>query len=166
MHNRLPTGPGSRGGRSDRFWSHVVTGPDCWEWAGARKPSGYGNFGIHHGSTISAHRFSWELHFGPIPDGLFVCHHCDNAGCVRPDHLFLGTPLANSRDMVRKGRASRVARSVGEANANARLTATDVVEIRESRRTGATAVSIAARYGVTPSMVSQIANRRAWRHIP
>jgi len=91
-----------------RFWQkvEVIPGHECWEWSAYRMPNGYGKFKFNDKEGL-AHRASWEIHFGPIPEGLFVCHHCDNPGCVRPDHLFLGTPQDNVDDMYAKGRDHR-----------------------------------------------------------
>jgi hypothetical protein len=78
----------------------------CWNWVGAgTNPGGwttqYGALRVN-GKNISAHRLAYELYVGPIPPGMFVCHHCDNKRCVRPDHLFLGTAKDNAQDYVRK----------------------------------------------------------------
>ena len=88
-----------------RFWSRVRRSDGCWEWIGVRTVKRYGRHTEPlTGRKLRAHRLSWEIHFGPIPDGLCVLHHCDNPPCVRPDHLFLGTDKDNSVDRVRKGR--------------------------------------------------------------
>lgn len=87
-----------------RFWSKVTKGDGCWEWHGARFKQGYGILTIG-GKSLLAHRVSVELSTGkPIPEGMLVCHHCDNPPCVRPDHLFVGTDGDNVRDCVQKGR--------------------------------------------------------------
>lgn len=150
---------------AERFWAFVRQGSGCWEWTGARNPiSGYGSFGIDRETMRAAHRVSWELHFGPIPADLFVCHHCDNPPCVRPDYLFLGTPMANVRDMDRKGRRGR-GNQQGTRNPNAKLTDAIVIEIRRRRAAGETARSLAAEFGVAAPLISYIAKRKAWRHV-
>lgn len=161
------------------FWSHVQKSDGCWEWVGARNPNGYGN---HHaqGRTRKAHRVSWEMEYGPIPEGMLVLHRCDNPPCVRPDHLFLGTQRDNLRDAIAKGRwnsPKRVrsyavtaqklsARSgpSGESNPNARLTAAEVASIRTRYASGLESQSrIAADYGITQVNVSHIVRGLSWR---
>jgi len=89
----------------DRFWKKVAIIPfhECWEWTGFKRDTGYGHINID-GFMMRAHRFSWTINYGPIPEGLLVCHKCDNPGCVRPDHLFLGTIQDNMTDKKIKKR--------------------------------------------------------------
>ena len=86
----------------DRFWAKVKKGPDCWEWTAAKR-YGYGAI-KWDGWTQQAHRVSYQIHVGPIPPEKFICHHCDNPGCVNPDHLFSGTSMDNTTDAKIKGR--------------------------------------------------------------
>lgn len=125
-------------------------------------PAGYGNFSVA-GVSISAHRFSWELHHGPIPAGMFVCHRCDNPPCVRPDHMFLGTNADNNRDMRDKGRASGGAR--GEQNHVALLTDEAVRDIRVRIARGETQSSIASVYGVHKSTIGKVSSGKNWGHV-
>jgi len=106
--------------RTDRFWAKVnkngptpehALGP-CWVWTGARSQFGYGNL-TTNGKQENAHRVSWEIHFGPIPDGIRVLHACDNPPCVRPFHLFLGTQKDNNRDREAKGRGNHPTKAKG-----------------------------------------------------
>ena len=92
----------------DRFWMFVeISRNGCWEWSGSTDDKGYGQISSGRGSSpVKAHRLSWEIHFGDISDGLNVCHACDNPKCVNPDHLMLGTQVANMIDAARKGRLS------------------------------------------------------------
>lgn len=104
---------------ADRFWSYVDRGDSsaCWEWRAARmrqytgkdgKPRGavgYGFFGLR-GKNVMAHRVAYELSAGPIPEGMFILHKCDNPPCVNPNHLAVGSASDNTRDMISKGRAS------------------------------------------------------------
>ena len=89
----------------ERFWSRVDKSGECWTWTGARTSYGYGKVSVG-GRLEGAHRVAWAMAYGPVPDGLHVCHRCDNPPCVRPDHLFLGTQVDNMADAREKGRLS------------------------------------------------------------
>lgn len=86
-----------------KFWRHTVKADGCWLWRSAIVANGYGGV-KHNGKMVRAHRASWLIHYGPIPDGLQVCHRCDVKPCVNPEHLFVGTHKDNMRDCVEKGR--------------------------------------------------------------
>lgn len=166
-----------------RFWSKVrKDGPSpdkryatgrCWRWVGSITPAGYGQIQTgrsavsetaKHGMTyfpISAHIASWMIHFGPIPENLFVCHHCDNRSCPNPGHLFLGTVGDNSRDAALKGRLMR-----GESHVDSKLTEKDVLKIRRDYSLGGiTLKTIAKEYGMCESAICFIINRVNWKHI-
>lgn len=144
---------------SERFWLKVKKSAGCWEWCGAGSAKGPGNFNPG-GRTVSAHRFSWELHYGRVDDGLWVLHKCDNPRCVRPDHLFLGTAQDNVDDMYSKQRAI-----VGSAHARAKLTESDVREIRRAHGDGVQQKLLAARFGVCKQVVNRIVHREDWKHV-
>ena len=101
---RFVNGHNGRRALRERFWAKVQKGAGCWLWTGCKGYDGYGHFRLGTRSATRAHRVSWELHYGPIPEGLLVCHRCDNPTCVRPDHLVLGTSADNERDKARKGK--------------------------------------------------------------
>lgn len=135
----------------------------CWLWVRSLNSNGYGQLS-RNGKQHQAHRYSWALHNGPIPAGLYVCHRCDTRACVNPEHLFLGTALDNMQDMKRKGRERHPGRK-GEANPEAKLNAASVLAIRAALASGERPVSLAAQYGVTTSLVSHIKRRTVWAHL-
>lgn len=144
---------------ADRFWSAVEKTDGCWIWRGTRRPQDdYGSFTVGRGDvrdlpslnhTSGAHRVAWVLTHGPIPDGLCVCHRCDNPPCVNPAHLFLGTRADNVRDAARKG---RMARKFSDA---------EVAEMRLLAARGIPQKNIAQMYGAHPGNVSNIVNSKA-----
>lgn len=149
----------------ERFWLKVNKSDDgCWEWNAVKNVKGYGQFSDRNyyagGKTRGAHRWSWEFTYGDIPDGLFVCHRCDNPGCVRPDHLFLGTNSDNQRDSVAKGRAQRR----GEQARHVKLNEMQVRVIR--RLEGVLSIKkIAKIFDTAPTNVWHIQKRQNWAHI-
>lgn len=154
-----------------RFWMAVKSSRHgCWEWTNFNNTRGYGML-FYQGSSQLAHRVSWQIHNGPIPAGLFVCHQCDNPKCVRPSHLFLGTALDNARDRDRKGRAGKLPSRkgckglAGESHPMAVLSESDVLLIRRRLEEGESSVAIGKEYGVDTSTISAIRRRRIWRHI-
>lgn len=156
---------------ADRFWAKVnkdgpIVRPDlgpCWIWTGCIcKPTGYGLLNVD-GRAQTAHHISLELAIGPLPDGTFACHACDNRPCVRPDHLFPGTAGDNSRDMSRKGR-HKGPRMLGSAHPNAKLTEAAVIDIRRRVAGGESASSLGREFGVTPQAISS-AVKFGWKHI-
>lgn len=145
----------------ERFWSLVVKGPDCWGWNG-HTSKGYGILTVGRYRQGKAHRFSYELHNGPIPDGMFVCHRCDDPLCTKPDHLFLGTTQDNTADMVSKGRQARNTGRIGINHGMAKLSEEAAREILHS--TGVARI-MAKRFNVSESTVYMIRGRHIWKHI-
>src|SRR3990167_1168047 len=117
--------------KPERFWRRVFRrgSDECWEWQSYINDSGYGVLRTKKNVMLRAHRVAFELTFGAIPEGHFICHRCDNRKCCNPSHLFVGTPDANVQDMISKGRQSRENGSQGEANGGAKLTDSQVQAI-------------------------------------
>lgn len=133
----------------------------CWLWLGHIEQGGYGKARFRR-RAYRAHRLSWEAFHGPIQDGLFVCHRCDNPACVNPDHLWLGTHEENMQDMRDKGRAPFGTDQRGESNPFCRLTEEIV---RKVRAASGTCPEIAIRFGLNKWTVHDVRARRTWRHI-
>jgi hypothetical protein len=133
----------------------------CWIWLGQPSAGGYGAFlvGGRNGKIWKAHRYSYFMAYGPIPNGIDVLHKCDVRDCVNPSHLFLGTHADNMTDMKRKGRQSRLK---GSNNGQCHLTEDDVRAIRASEESQ---TALAARYGVIQAHISRIKRGLAWSHI-
>lgn len=144
----------------DRFWLKVRRGEGCWLWTGGKFADGYGRISSKN-QAQRAHRVAYQLTKGDIPTGMMVCHHCDNPLCCRPDHLFVGTASDNTRDAANKGRMA-----VCAANANAKLSAEQVCELREAFGRGDSKWVLAARYALNENMVLNIVTGRHWRSAP
>lgn len=135
----------------ERFFAFVSPDPNsgCWLWTGSKR-HGYGAF--KYMTTVEqAHRASYMLFVGLIPDGMLVCHKCDVPACVNPDHLFIGTNYDNIHDASTKGRLSS-----GEGHYNAKLSKAQITEIRATRHGGQTLEAIATKFGVRSSHISAI----------
>lgn len=137
----------------------------CWlSWRSG--PAQYTQVAIGgKGPRMLGHRVSWAKHFGPIPDGLWVLHKCDTPACCNPQHLFLGSPADNTRDMMKKGRSKFPPPMFGDNSPAAKLTSDDVREIRRIYRRGVPGfgqVALAKRYGVNFKAVARIVNGTAW----
>ena len=145
-----------------RWAAKVAIGDDCWEWMGSRRPAGYGRLRDERGTPYRAHRISYRLLVGDIPDGFCVCHHCDNPGCVKPSHLFVDTQEENIRDRESKGRGAAPPVLRGEDRPDAKLTEQDVREIRRRLSFGESQRSLAIRFGVSRTAVSAISSGRNW----
>jgi hypothetical protein len=177
-----------------RFWAkvdfngplpehHPQLGP-CWLWTAGTNEDGYGIV-FFNGRPRKAHRLSYELTYGPIPDGLLVCHECDRRICIRPSHFRLGKDRDNNHDMIRKGRAVHVAHSFGddhwtnqhpgaspiigtkgEANPGAKLTEDAVRDIRRRYAAGdVSQMALAKEYGVSQYVILVCVQRRTWKHV-
>lgn len=140
-----------------RFWKFVdVRGDDeCWEWKGCKYQKGYGSFMANEIGEKQAHRVSYIMAHGPIPDGMHIMHLCDNPPCCNPKHLRAGTNTDNNADMISKGRD----KSFGKPR---RLTPEIVLDIRKSETTQA---AYAEKYQVSRAMVYLIQHRKTWKHI-
>jgi hypothetical protein len=185
--------PKARTPLEERLWPRVVKTDACWLWTGCLAKSGYGQIGGMGKHQIGTHRAAFELRYGPIPPGLYVCHACDAnyppgdttyRACVRNDgplvwhevggvlwprygHLFLGTAQANNDDMNAKGRR-RTVTSRGERSGMAVLTEAEVVEmrlLRASNRRVWTFERLGLRYGISLATAQRVCTRKTWNHV-
>lgn len=148
------------GSVEERFFRFFEKSNGCWNWKGYKDACGYGRIAAK-GGPIRAHRVSYEIHHGPIPEGKYVLHTCDNPACVNPDHLYAGTHLENMADKVNRGRAF-TGDHKGEKHPQAKLKEIDVPTIRTSPESNQT---LAKRYGISPSAIGLVKRRRTWSHI-
>lgn len=146
---------------AERFWEKVDKSGDCWVWTAnctrdrnGKKQYGLISAGRRGEGMLYAHRVSWELHFGPVPEDLRVLHRCDNPQCVRPDHLFVGTQADNMADMVAKGRRDRYGPLPG-VGAKSKLTRRQIAGLRRDAET-CSHQAVAVKYGVCVSTVRNI----------
>ena len=152
---------------SERFWKKTETvASGCIEWRGVVTASGYGYLlvGGRTGRKTSAHRVAFALTYGPIPEGMLVCHTCDNRLCVNPAHLWLGTHLENSQDAKKKGRLARKPRTIPRPP-RAALTDADVAQIRAEYDAGVRCRVLAKRYGYSYHGMRGIVLRLVWKHV-
>lgn len=141
------------------FWDKVDKSGECWIWTASCFGSGYGQAytGRDDARIVGAHRMSYELSFGPIADGMYVLHKCDNRKCVNPDHLFLGDQARNMNDAAEKGRIQR-----GVRHWNSKLNPQIVRRIRKMYDAGMSYQEIGDIVGLRPQYVGSICRRRRW----
>lgn len=174
--------PGLSRSFEERFWSKVhILGPDdCWVWTAARLKRGYGVIGRggrgQKGSRL-AHRIAYELSNEPIPDGLLVCHRCDNPPCCNPSHLFIGTGKDNAQDALRKGlcytpeyfncegRKAAYKKIQGEGHGMCRLTEGTVLQIRRLFQQGHRQADLMRQFGVSRVHIFQVIRNKRWKHL-
>jgi hypothetical protein len=138
-----------------RFWEKVKKSEDengCWEWIGKIVPNGYGKV-YKNCKEMLAHRLSYEITYGEVPEGLFVCHKCDNPPCVRPSHLFLGTNQDNMMDSMIKDRRGR------------KLNKQKVLEILDMIKSGDNKKVVADIFGITPGTIGDILRGKIWNYV-
>ena len=145
----------------ERFWDKVEKTDGCWKWTAASFGRRYGSFWLKGKSRV-AHRISFEMFNGPIPLGKIVCHSCDNPKCVNPAHLWLGTNLENSRDMVQKGRMQD---QKGVKGPNAKLSETQVKCIRHIASLGVHHKYIGMIFGISRGGVSRVVRKDTYTNI-
>lgn len=149
-------------GRANEFLRSMPVTDDCVLWPFGILPNGYGSAYLD-GKTIGAHRLSFMIHCGEIPKGMYVLHSCDNPTCCNPRHLRAGTPLDNMQDKVNRG---RLVVPRGEQSRHAKLTESDVIEIRKLYASGMTQLKLAKEFGVSQPHIGDIVRCEVWKHLP
>jgi hypothetical protein len=161
----MPTGVYERKKKSveERFWKYVNKDCEngCWHFTGSLSNNRYGKLGVN-GKFISAHRFSYQLSYGEIPEGMHCCHKCDNPRCVNPDHLFIGTRSENMQDMLNKNRGNKVK---GSLHHSSKLTEDQVLSIKKRIASGEKQCNIAKEFGIANCQITYIKNGRNWKHV-
>ena len=159
---------GTRGAALIRFYTNIakpISFDQCWVWIGGTDSYNYGRLFVDQQERL-AHRYSYEIHRGPIPPTLLVLHKCNNTRCVNPyfGHLYLGTAKDNTRDMLTSSTYHPPAGLQGEHSSSAVLTTADVLLIRalHHKEQG---IALAHRFGVSPSTISAIQHGRLWKHL-
>ena len=147
-----------------RYGRYVQPSPDgCWLWTGSRtgswKGGSHGQFALWHGENIYAHRLSYLLFNGPIPNGGVVRHTCDVGYCVRPSHLLAGTQLDNMRDAVERGRLPKFRK-------HRKISPSQVIDIRRLKLRGVPQSVLAQQFGVSEACISNIVNLKTRRYLP
>ena len=151
-----------------RFWEKVERKSDgeCWEWAGSKDGKGYGTISLHRDQAPQkAHRISWEIHFGKIPEGGVICHLCDNPGCVNPSHLLAADQKENMLQASERGRLNPI--SLKNLNHEKKLSPSQIREIKQlkfvaqnGRGDGVMVKDVASKYGVSRDLITAIKQGR------
>lgn len=136
-----------------RFMAYIDKQEECWLWTGNKNRRGYGKLSFKKKKTAIASRVSYELFKGPIKDGMYICHTCDVPSCVNPDHLWSGTHMENTLNMVEKGRQ------------HAKLDFYKILDIRRLWDEGYSNAKLCELYKVTSGTISSIVTRRIWKHV-
>jgi hypothetical protein len=132
-------------------------------WTGWKSRDGYG-IKAYHSKRIKAHRLAWILTYGPIPKGLFICHHCDNPACINPNHLFIGTNYDNVKDAMNKGRKRGGHKNLGEDNGQSKMT---VEKIKKMRKLYGkfSAQKLSEMFGISQSQINDIKRGKFWNWV-
>lgn len=140
----------------------------CWEWQGDLHPNGYAYTTYYETNRREhVHRVSYRIFKGDVPEGLYVCHHCDNRKCISPDHLFIGTAKENMQDALKKGRLEHIKllHARGEKNGSSKLKEFEVKEIKKLILDKEKIAVIARKFKVSWSVIDSIKRNKTWRHV-